>query len=105
MWILEFKGLRVFSSKWEAAYSLYQIHPYPLPVKRKSVTPCMLNYGKNIFFFRDGYCIVKQWKKSTGYRFVPECNHAQEIHLCTGNSYISISCLHGLYNLEKVLNV
>ena len=49
------KGLRVFSSKWEAAYSLYQIHPYPLPVKRKSVTPCMLNYGNNIFFFRDGY--------------------------------------------------
>ena len=55
MWILEFKGLRVFSSKWEAAYSLYQIHPYPLPIKRKSVTPRMLNYGNNIFFFRDGY--------------------------------------------------
>ena len=27
-------------------------------------------------------CIVEQWKKSSGYRFVPECNHAKESHTC-----------------------
>ena len=37
-------------------------------------------------------CIVKQWKKSIGYTycFGPECNHAQEMQLCTGKSDISI---------------
>ena len=24
--------------------------------------------------------IVKRWEKRMGYRFVPECNHAQESH-------------------------
>ena len=27
-------------------------------------------------------CIVERWKKSMGYRFVPECNHAPESHIC-----------------------
>ena len=31
-----------------------------------------------IFLDRD----VKCWKKSMGFRFVPECNHAQESHTC-----------------------
>ena len=31
-----------------------------------------------IFLDRD----VKCWKKSMGFRFVPECNHAQESHAC-----------------------
>ena len=34
-------------------------------------------------------CIVERWKKSIGYRFTPECNHAQErpsflCHICRG---------------------
>ena len=28
-------------------------------------------------------CVVKRWKKSIGYCFVPECNHAHESHTCT----------------------
>ena len=34
-------------------------------------------------------CIVERWKKSMGYRFVPECNRAQESHSCHG-----INCHH-----------
>ena len=26
--------------------------------------------------------IAEWWKNSMGYRFVPECNHAQESHTC-----------------------
>ena len=26
--------------------------------------------------------IVERWKKSMGYCFVPECNHAQVSHIC-----------------------
>lgn len=27
-------------------------------------------------------CIVERWNEDMGYRFVPECNHAQESHTC-----------------------
>ena len=30
------------------------------------------------FLIETAICIVEQWKKSMGYRFVPECNHGQE---------------------------
>ena len=46
-------------------------------------------YGSTIsgsqqsFFTETATCIVERGKKSVGYRFVPECNHAQESHfLC-----------------------
>ena len=29
------------------------------------------------FLTEAAICIFEQWKKSMGYRFVPECNHAQ----------------------------
>ena len=31
---------------------------------------------------RDGHLHAEWWKNSMGYRFVPECNHAQESHTC-----------------------
>ena len=31
------------------------------------------------FLTETGICIVERWKKSMGYRFVPEGNHAQEV--------------------------
>ena len=50
---------------------------------------------------------VKRWKKSMGYCFVPECNHAQESHTCefflnffpifAGPRFVEIQkfCYHG----------
>ena len=32
------------------------------------------------FFTETVICVVDQWKKRMGYRFVSECNHAQESH-------------------------
>ena len=34
--------------------------------------------SKQSFLKETAIWIVKRWKKSLGYRFVPECNHAQE---------------------------
>ena len=35
-----------------------------------------------IFFTETSVCIVERWKKGMGYRFVPECNDAQESRAC-----------------------
>ena len=39
--------------------------------------------GSQQFCLRKTFiCIVERLRKSMGYRFVPECNHAPEIHTC-----------------------
>ena len=44
--------------------------------------PWLQNSGPQEFFLTEtAICTVQRWKKSMGYRFVPECN-AQEIHTC-----------------------
>ena len=39
-----------------------------------------ISESQHSFLRKTVICIVKRWRKSTGYRFVPECNHAPEIH-------------------------
>ena len=34
------------------------------------------------FLTETAICIVERWNKSVGYRFVPQCNLAQESHIC-----------------------
>ena len=34
------------------------------------------------FLTETAICIVERWRKSIGYRFVPECSLAQESHIC-----------------------
>ena len=34
------------------------------------------------FLKETAICIVERGKKGMGYRFMPECNHAQESHAC-----------------------
>ena len=34
------------------------------------------------FLTETAICIVERWNKSVGYRFVPQCNLAQESHTC-----------------------
>ena len=55
-------------------------------IKRRSVTS-RYNGGKisrsqQSFLTETAICIVERWKKSLGYRFASECNHAQESHTC-----------------------
>ena len=45
--------------------------------------PWQRNLGSQQPFLTEAaICIVERWKKSIGYRFVPECNHAQESQTC-----------------------
>ena len=109
-----FACLKVLSSKREAAYSLYDIYPNPLPIKRGVVWCHACYHGNKIFwsqqlsFSEMVICIVKQWKKSIGYLLFcswtraimhKKCNYAQEIHT------FQFLCLRGSCNLEKILNV
>ena len=46
-------------------------------------------HGNCWILIEKAICIVERWKKSIGYRFTPECNHAQErpsflCHICRG---------------------
>ena len=41
------------------------------------------------FLTRTTICIVERCKKSSGYRFVLECNHAKESHTC---QFFRFSC-------------
>ena len=41
-----------------------------------------MSISQQPFFTETAIYIVEWWKKSMGYRFVPECNHAQESHTC-----------------------
>ena len=41
-----------------------------------------ISRSQQFFLTETAICIVERWKKSMGYRFVPECNHAQESHTC-----------------------
>ena len=63
--------------------------------------------GSQQFFLTEtAIFIFERWKKSMGYRFVPECNHAQESHLSiffvftaifAGSQFVEIQkfCSHG----------
>ena len=47
-------------------------------------------------------CIVKRWKKSMGYRFVPECNHEEESRTCQFfHSFLPNLHDHGLLRSRK----
>ena len=49
------------------------------------------------FLTETAICIVEQWKKSMGCRFVPECDHAQESQTCQPFRYfLSYLQDHGL---------
>ena len=37
---------------------------------------------QRFFLTETAICIVERWRKSIGYRFVPECSLAQESHIC-----------------------
>ena len=70
-------------------------------------------HGNEIFGSQQSFligaaiCIVEGWKKTMGYRFVPECNHAQESQtfqffiiistIFTGPRFVEIHkfCYHG----------
>ena len=41
-----------------------------------------ISRSQQFFLTETAICIVERWKKSMGYRFVSECNHAQESHTC-----------------------
>ena len=41
-----------------------------------------ISRSQQFFLTETDICIVERRKKSMGYRFVPECNHAQESHTC-----------------------
>ena len=41
-----------------------------------------ISRSQQFFLTETAICIVERRKKSMGYRFVPECNHAQESHTC-----------------------
>ena len=41
-----------------------------------------MSISQQPFLTETAICTVEWWKKSMGYRFVPECNHAQESHTC-----------------------
>ena len=51
-------------------------------IERKSVTShyhgSKVSGSQQSFLTETAICIVERWKKSMGYRFVPECNHGQE---------------------------
>ena len=54
--------------------------------ERRSVTSCY--HGRKISGSQQSFLIeapirfVERWKKSMGYRFGPECNHARKSHIC-----------------------
>ena len=41
-----------------------------------------ISRSQQFFLTETAICIVERWKKSMGYRFAPECNHAQESRTC-----------------------
>ena len=53
---------------------------------RRSVTSSYhgskISGSQQPFLTEAAICIFEQWKKSMGYRFVPECNHAQGNNTC-----------------------
>ena len=54
--------------------------------KRRSVTSryhsSKISRSQLSCLIETAICIVERWKKSLGYRFASECNHAQERHTC-----------------------
>ena len=79
-------------------YTMYAIRPQyfrsPLVravfcedvIKRRSVTSRYhggkISRSQQSFLTETAICVVERRKKSLGYRFAPECNHAQESHTC-----------------------
>ena len=52
----------------------------------RSVTSCYhgskISGSQQSFLIETASCLDERLKKSTGYRFVPKCNHAQKSHTC-----------------------
>ena len=56
--------------------------------------------SKQSFLKETAIWIVERWKKSLGYRFVPECNHAQE-YMSTFSLFSVISAGLGFVEIQK----
>ena len=56
--------------------------------------------SKQSFLTETAIWIVERWKKSLGYRFVPECNHAQE-YMSTFSLFSVISAGLGFVEIQK----
>ena len=56
--------------------------------------------SKQSFLTETAIWIVERWKKSLGYRFVPECNHAQE-YMPTFSLFSVISAGLGFVEIQK----
>lgn len=44
------------------------------------------------FFTKTAICSIERWKNSMGHRFVPECNHALDSHICQYFSFSGQIC-------------
>ena len=54
------------------------------------------------FLTETAICTVERWKKSNGYRFVPECNHEEESRTCQFfHSFLPNLQDHGLLRSRK----
>ena len=64
-----------------------------------------ISRSQQFFLTETATCIVERWKKSMGYRFVPECNHAQERHTCQFFLFFFCYTLqdHGLLRTRNLL--
>ena len=56
--------------------------------------------SKQSFLTETAIWIVERWKKSLGYRFVPECNHAQE-YMSTFSLFSVISAGPRFVEIQK----
>ena len=59
-----------------------------------------ISRSKQSFLTETAIWIVERWKKSLGYRFVPECNHAQE-YMSTFSLFSVISAGLGFVEIQK----
>ena len=77
-------------------------------MEKRSVTSgyhgSKISASQQPFLTEAAICIFEQWKKSMGYRFVPECNHAQENDTCYFSSFfLPYLHDHGLLRSRNLL--
>ena len=70
-----------------------------------SAIQCLNNRGLDLNKTETAIFIFERWKKSMGYRFVPECNHAQESHLSIFSFSLPYLQDHSLLRSRNVANM
>ena len=79
------EGLSRMPTAWRSAKKLVHIMKVSQELGENvtsSYHGSKISGSQQSFLRKTFICIVERWRKSMGYRFVPECNHAPEIHTC-----------------------